>query len=136
MPDRDVKTIRDLIFYQYAKIIAKRAFTEGSGERAKREHYGFIKTCDKIQGIHNQVWACSSCNSAKGTKGPYEFYRLRLGGAKFYDGLPVLLEKKYLKTIYCCHECAGTPDKGDFDGEEVLSVIDIDAIIRLGRVTD
>jgi hypothetical protein len=25
MPDRDVKTIRDLIYYQYAKIIARRA---------------------------------------------------------------------------------------------------------------
>ncbi len=25
MPDRDVQTIQDLIFYQYAKIIAKRA---------------------------------------------------------------------------------------------------------------
>jgi hypothetical protein len=26
MPDRDVKTIRDLIYYQYVKIIARRAF--------------------------------------------------------------------------------------------------------------
>ncbi len=26
MPDRDVKTIQDLIYYQYAKIIARRAF--------------------------------------------------------------------------------------------------------------
>ena len=25
MPDRDVKTIRDLIWYQYAKIIVRRA---------------------------------------------------------------------------------------------------------------
>lgn len=25
MPDREVKTIRDLIYYQYAKIIAKSA---------------------------------------------------------------------------------------------------------------
>jgi hypothetical protein len=25
MPDRDVRTLRDLIWYQYAKIIAKRA---------------------------------------------------------------------------------------------------------------
>jgi hypothetical protein len=30
MPDRDVKTIQDLIYYQYAKIIARRAF--GAGE--------------------------------------------------------------------------------------------------------
>ena len=27
MPDRDVKTIRDLIYYQYTKIIAKWAFS-------------------------------------------------------------------------------------------------------------
>ena len=27
MPDRDVKTIRDLIFYQYAKIMARRAIS-------------------------------------------------------------------------------------------------------------
>ena len=26
MPDRDVKTIQDLIYYQYAKIITRRAF--------------------------------------------------------------------------------------------------------------
>ena len=26
MPDRDVKTIRELIYYQYAKIVAKSAF--------------------------------------------------------------------------------------------------------------
>ena len=27
MPDRDVTTIRDLIYYQYAKIIARSAFS-------------------------------------------------------------------------------------------------------------
>ena len=31
MPDRDVKTIRDLIYYQYAKIIARRAFGAADG---------------------------------------------------------------------------------------------------------
>lgn len=39
MPDREVKTIRDLIYFQYAKIIAKSAF----GEDAKKTSYGFIK---------------------------------------------------------------------------------------------
>jgi len=29
MPDRNVKTIQDLIFYQYAKIMARRAFGAG-----------------------------------------------------------------------------------------------------------
>jgi 5-methylcytosine-specific restriction endonuclease McrA len=186
MPDRDVRTIRDLIYYQYAKIIAKRAFSCADGEAAKRGHYGFIKktfrdlqsgamswsdilredwqfvesdkqcvycgasqsltrehivprtlhikpecaTCDRIQGIHNQVWACSSCNSAKGTRGLYEFYKSRFApGENFFDGLPVLLEKKYLKTVYCCHECAGTLDKGDIDGDGAISVIDIDFIL-------
>ena len=43
MPDRDVKTIRDLIYYQYAKIIARSAFRVPNGKEAKKQHYGFIK---------------------------------------------------------------------------------------------
>ena len=43
MPDRDVKTIRDLIYYQYAKIIARRAFSMPDGREAKQQHYGFVK---------------------------------------------------------------------------------------------
>jgi len=43
MPDRDVQSIRDLIYYQYSKIIAKRAFSASDGKSAKNEHYGFIK---------------------------------------------------------------------------------------------
>ena len=43
MPDKEVKTIQDLIFYQYAKIIAKSSFNVPDGQAAKREHYGFIK---------------------------------------------------------------------------------------------
>ncbi|MDD1776798.1 MAG: hypothetical protein LUQ65_01410 [Candidatus Helarchaeota archaeon] len=34
MPDRDVKTIQDLIYYQYAKIIARRAFGAVDGKEA------------------------------------------------------------------------------------------------------
>jgi hypothetical protein len=34
MPDRDVKTIQDLIYYQYAKIIARRAFVAADGKEA------------------------------------------------------------------------------------------------------
>ncbi len=36
---------------------------------------------------------------------------------KFYDLIPPLLEKKYLKTILNCHLCAGTLDGGDIDGD-------------------
>ena len=35
MPDRDVRTIRDLIHYQYAKIIARSAFSAPDGTAAK-----------------------------------------------------------------------------------------------------
>ena len=87
--------------------------------------------CDKIQGIHNQIWACKSCNSLKGAQGLYSFYRLKhRGDKKFYDSIPPLLEKKYLKTIYNCHNCSGTLDKGDIDGDDVITVLDIDSVIR------
>jgi hypothetical protein len=36
MPDRDVKTIRDLIYFQYAKIVGKAAF----GPDAKKTAWG------------------------------------------------------------------------------------------------
>lgn len=43
MPDKEVRTNRELIYYQYAKIIAKRALSSVSANVAKRSHYGFIK---------------------------------------------------------------------------------------------
>jgi 5-methylcytosine-specific restriction endonuclease McrA len=177
MPDREVKTIRDLTYYQYAKIIAKSAL----GPDAKTSAYGFIKNtfrklrnsekewseilredkqlvegekrcvycgsekdlqwehivprsllindrcpaCDRIQGIHNQIWACKACNSKKKTKGLYHFFReLYPEARRLSDTLPALLEKKYLKTIYYCHSCKGTLD-WDCGGRE-LSVLDLD----------
>jgi len=182
-----VKTVRDIIFYQYAKIIAKSAFKVPNGKKAKKRHFGFIKktflelrdgikswsditredwqfveaekkciycgtekdlhkehiiprsmcinpgckTCSIIQSIHNQVWACRQCNSVKGTKGIYEFFKEKYPKErKFYDFIPSLLEKKYLKTIYNCHKCAGTLNGGDLDGDKELTVLDIDFIIH------
>ena len=43
MPDRDVKTIQDLIYYQYAKIIVRRASGVSDGKEAKKQSYGLIK---------------------------------------------------------------------------------------------
>lgn len=44
MPDREVMTIRDLIYYQFAKIIACSAFSVADGQQGpKKLHYGFIK---------------------------------------------------------------------------------------------
>jgi hypothetical protein len=131
LPDRDVRTIRDLIHYEYAKIIARSAFSVPDGTAAKGSYYGFIKqtfrelqtgkkswseitredwqfvqseqrciycgseigltkehivprsisindgcpACEKIQGIHDQIWACKLCNSAKGDRGLYSAWK-------------------------------------------------------------
>jgi hypothetical protein len=89
------------------------------------------KTCDTIQGIHNQVWACRNCNLSKGTKGLYEFYKEKHPGEKkYYDLIPPLLEKKYLKTIFNCHRCAGTLSMGDLDMDGEITVLDIDYILH------
>jgi len=183
-----IKTIQDIIFYQYAKIIAKSAFEVKNGKEAKKKHFGFIKktflelkngskswsdiiredkqlvktekkciycgaegsnlnwehivprslcikpdceTCKTIQGIHNQILACRQCNSIKGTLGLYEFFKKKYpNDKKFYDLLPPLLEKKYLKTIYNCHRCAQTLEKEDLDGDKKITVLDIDFIIH------
>jgi hypothetical protein len=88
-------------------------------------------SCDTIQGIHNQVWACKHCNSAKGTLGLYEFFRQKYpGDRKFYDFIPPLLEKKYLKTVLNCHECAQTLNGGDIDVDGELTVLDIDFVVH------
>jgi len=190
LPDRDVQTIRDLIYSQYAKIIARSAFSISDGKTAKQQHYGFIKqtflelktgkkswseiiredwqfvesdrnciycgfegdlnrehivpkslrikpecnACDRIQGIHNQIWACKKCNSTKGTMGLYEFFKsIYPDERKYYDLITPLLEKKYLKTIYYCHECALTLDKGDINGDGKISVLEIDYILKPQR---
>ena len=36
MPERDVRTIRDLIHYQYGRIIAKSAFAASDGESSSK----------------------------------------------------------------------------------------------------
>lgn len=88
-------------------------------------------TCEHIHQIHNQVWACRSCNSAKGDLGLYEFYKHRFPQErKYYDIVPKLLEKKYLKTIWNCHNCAGTLSSSDIDGDGDLTVLDLDYIIH------
>jgi hypothetical protein len=50
MPDRDVSTIRDLINYQYATIIAKSAFAASDGESSLK-HRGDKKLYDFIPPI-------------------------------------------------------------------------------------
>jgi hypothetical protein len=69
----------------------------------------------------------------KSDKGLYQFYKEKHPGErKFYDLIPPLAEKKYLKTMYACHICAGTLDGGDIDGDGELTVLDIDNIVEKG----
>jgi hypothetical protein len=43
MPGRDVATIKDPIYYQYAKIKAKSAFAASDGERVKFYYLSHIE---------------------------------------------------------------------------------------------
>ena len=43
MPDRDVKTIRDFIYFQYAKLIARAAFKCKDSIKTKKKNHVFIK---------------------------------------------------------------------------------------------
>jgi len=185
MADATVKTIRDLIWFQYAKTMArdsgfpngqngivrktledlrsgirewsvithddsllagveKKCAYCGRSSELSREHLvpsslainEKCPDCDTIQTIHNQVWACRMCNSAKGTLGLYQFYHRRMTGKKkLEDAIPPLLEKKYLKVVYDCLNCAKCLDCGDLDGDGELTVLDIDfAIQQKGRL--
>lgn len=188
MPDRDVMTLRDVIHFQYAKIIACSAFSCSNGLDAKKKYYGFSKntfrqlssgektwsdieredwqlvdsdkecaycgsstdlarehivpgsllindrcsSCDVIQSIHNKVWACRTCNSQKGNAGLYSFYQKRSPQEKkFFDFIPPLVEKKYLKTVFqCLSRCTPCLESGDMDRDGVLTVLDIDYAMR------
>jgi hypothetical protein len=187
MVGREKKTVREVIWFQYAKLIARSAYKLPDGHAAKKRCYGFIKNvfcelqsgskswsditcedwqsedsdqrcaycastdnlarenivpksmlpddrcmaCDKIQAICNQAWVCKSCSSAKGTMGLYTFFNARMPETrKFYDFLPPLAEKKYLKTAYDCLDCAKCLDAGDLDGDGQLTVFDIDHALK------
>lgn len=179
MPDKSVRTTKDQIFFQYAKIITKSSFWYKDWTEAKAKAYGFIKqkfkelrdwviswsditredwefvwsekeciycwsttdlqkehivpkslnitdnckSCPTIQWISNQLWACKSCNTSKSDMWLYGFYRRILENEpKFFDKIPSLLEKKYLKTIYNCHVCKGTLNLEKAD----INVLDLD----------
>jgi hypothetical protein len=86
MPDRDLSTIRDLIYYWYATIIAKSAFAASDGE-SKLKHSGDKKFCDSI---------------------------------------PPLLPSAAATTAQ------GTLGTGDLDGDDEITVRDIDWVLRSG----
>src|SRR5271157_4293979 len=62
MPDRDVNTIRDIIHYQYATIIAKSAFAASDGESSLK-HWGDKKLLD----FHPAASPLCRCHTCSGT---------------------------------------------------------------------
>ena len=84
MQDRVVNTIRVLIHYQYATIIAKSAFAASGGE---------------------------SSLSYRGDK-------------KLLDFHPAA------SPLCRCRNCSGTADNGDLDGDDAITVLAIDGVIR------
>ena len=59
MPDREVSTVRDFIYNQYAKIIAKSAFAASDGESSLK-HRGDKKFCDSIPPLLPSAAAASA----------------------------------------------------------------------------
>lgn len=143
MPPNAVKTIQDLIYWQYGKIISESA---GAGkkkyafvmDRFKKLQSGEIEWsgaireyiheresaaqciyCNAAEGLSldhliprsrggpdiadNAVMACRSCNSSKGNKGVYEWFKLD----RRYE-VPRIAEGKYLKLLHMIHDEKGT----------------------------
>lgn len=154
-----MRTVRDLIYWQYAKIISESA---GAGKRqfpfvmnrfkklqaGEIEWSGAIREyirerelpdqclyCGATDGLSydhliprarggpdvpdNVVRSCRNCNSAKGTRGLYEWYKLD----HRYD-LPRIAEGKYLKLLFDLHERRSTLE------------IDRDGLKRLCEICD
>lgn len=128
MPPPAVKTIRDLIFWQYGFVMdrfKKLVSGEISWSTSIRE---YVKECEKPgeciycggkvgltldhilprsrggpDSPDNAVWVCRSCNSSKGDRRLYEWYELD----RRYE-VPRIAEGKYLKLLYALHEQMGT----------------------------
>jgi len=86
MSDRDAATIRDLIYYQHAMIIARSAFAALDGESSRKPR----------------------------------------GEKKFHGSIPPLLPSAAATTAQ------GTLGTGDLDGDDEITVRDIDWVLGSG----
>ena len=55
-PISEIKTIEHMIFYQYAKIMAKSAFGHKDGKEAKAKNFGFIILQNVLWVLHYCLW--------------------------------------------------------------------------------
>lgn len=141
MPPSAVKTYKDLICYEYAKLIAAAAGMEGNYgfimNRMKKLRDGEIEMSDVVREdryqmqdgfeeciycgstenltfdhliptseggediISNQVAACQSCNSSKGSRDVIEWYQER------DTSIPRLVWGKYLKMMHDTYQQEG-----------------------------
>ena len=123
MPDREVATIRDLIYYQYTTIIVKSAFAAADGEsRLKRR--GEKKFHDSIPPLRSGTF-----NNGDPQR-PCLFVGAKMVETKNVKGVPKVVPHPAASPICRCRSCSGTADIGDLDGDNVVTVLDIDAVIR------
>jgi Pyruvate/2-oxoacid:ferredoxin oxidoreductase delta subunit len=154
-----VKTVRELIFWEYANLIAKAAGFEKNYRfimsryqmlrTGKMKMSGVVRDDRKMLGcekcciycgstenlsldhiiplskggpdiISNQVYACRSCNSSKGSKDIFYWY-----GIERKEEIPPMVISKYLKLVYDFHEQRGTLDLADINLDGKLDVMDL-----------
>jgi hypothetical protein len=70
--------------------------------------------------------ACKSCNSSKGDKGVYEWFKLD----RRYE-IPRVVEGKYLKLLYKLHFEKGTLDVGRADLERLCNGCELEYLNSL-----
>lgn len=106
------------------------------GERKNLSREPVVPRCIRVkescEGCPNlrELWTCTDCLSAMGTLGVYAYHRRRFpNDARWFDRVPRAVEAAYLRTIFECHDCAGTLDARDLDGDGRLTVGDLDEIV-------
>jgi hypothetical protein len=87
--------------------------------------------CPGLLSAANRVPCCQTCQSIKAGRGLYRaFSELFPERNDFQELIPEVVEKSYLRSIYNCHECAGTLNAGDLDGDGELTLLDIDHVVE------
>lgn len=72
----------------------------------------------------NCVCACKTCNSGKGDRDIFEWYR-----PERLDDIPKLAFSKFLKLAYRVHEMQGTLDLKDPNMDGILDIYDLGVVI-------
>jgi hypothetical protein len=121
-----IRTLRDLIHERYVKVAtaageAARGTCVYCGDPAGPTPSDIVPrsihvssrcaSCDVVRSIDNQVPACDACSDRTAGAGVYEALHARQPGARELDGgVPLLVERRYLKTALRCLGCAGVLD--------------------------